>query len=126
MMNEISLPRHDGHECLQTSCGRRVLVKCIIRSKYCPGGGTGRRAGLKNPFSQESESSTLSLGTIYLWHINLSFFAVGFHLDRYFAVSITHILTAISTSIARDINICTTAQNIFISDCGRPVFGRFG
>ena len=30
----------------------------------CPDGGTGRRAGLKIRFSQESGSSTLPLGTI--------------------------------------------------------------
>ena len=35
------------------------LVKWI-----CPDGGTGRRAGLKIRFSQESGSSTLPLGTI--------------------------------------------------------------
>ncbi len=32
----------------------------------CPDGGTGRRAGLKIRFSQESGSSTLPLGTINL------------------------------------------------------------
>ena len=32
----------------------------------CPDGGTGRRAGLKIRFSQESGSSTLPLGTIFM------------------------------------------------------------
>lgn len=36
---------------------------CQPRLKLCPDGGTGRRAGLKIRFSQESGSSTLPLGT---------------------------------------------------------------
>ena len=38
----------------------------------CPDGGTGRRAGLKIRFSQESGSSTLPLGTIILQRSRLS------------------------------------------------------
>ena len=34
-----------------------------------PDGGTGRRAGLKIRFSQESGSSTLPLGTIFICKI---------------------------------------------------------
>ncbi len=41
------------------SCYEDSPVKWI-----CPDGGTGRRAGLKIRFSQESGSSTLPLGTI--------------------------------------------------------------
>ena len=47
------------------------LTRTWLRAKkirllkwICPDGGTGRRAGLKIRFSQESGSSTLPLGTI--------------------------------------------------------------
>ena len=39
--------------------GRIAFSICFV----CPDGGTGRRAGLKIRFSQESGSSTLPLGT---------------------------------------------------------------
>ena len=39
------------------------IVICAL-NKTSPDGGTGRRAGLKIRFSQESGSSTLPLGTI--------------------------------------------------------------
>ena len=40
----------------------------MLRS--CPDGGTGRRAGLKIRFSQESPSSTLGPGTIFPYFFN--------------------------------------------------------
>src|SRR6478752_10674060 len=50
----------------------------VAPPSLCPDGGTGRRAGLKIRFSQESGSSTLPPGTI--WHH-------GFPLDLFFGLA---------------------------------------